>query len=202
MPACSDIPDITFTHPDMLGFYHNKKLYLNCDYYKANKKFFDEINTQIVLCNEPYGKYPDDVRFNCIAVDDTLISHTISTPNLIKKSFSKIINVNQGYTKCSTLVMGKAFVTADDGIYHTLLNLGYDCLKISQGGVMLKGFDYGFIGGAVCDIGENNLISFGSLDTHPYSNEIKIFANKHSYDIIDFKFSPLYDYGGVIVCYD
>jgi hypothetical protein len=65
----------------------------------------------------------------------------------MKKNFN-IIDVKQGYTKCSVLpVSNNAFITDDISIYNQCVSFGIDVLYVGKGDVSLPGYNYGFIGG-------------------------------------------------------
>ena len=110
------------------------------------------------------------------------------------------VNVNQGYTRCSALVVNdKAVITADKSIEKGMKNNGVEVLLISAGNIVLEGFDYGFIGGA--SFSDNNTIYFfGDITKHLDYYKIKEFTSKHN-SIIEIlcKTQPLTDIGGAVL---
>ena len=110
-----------------------------------------------------------------------------------------ILNVRQGYSKCSTaIVTGNAVITADTGIYKTSVDNGIDALKITSGNIKLRGMEYGFIGGATGLIAENVLGVNGNIHTHIDSDEIKTFCSKRNVEIVPLKDGILEDIGTII----
>ena len=77
--------------------------------------------------------YPDNIRFNAVALDRYFIHRLKNTsPALLKKAREmglECINVNQGYTKCNCVVVdGHSLITSDEGIDRTLQ--GYPDLHV------------------------------------------------------------------------
>lgn len=165
----------------------------------GNKRFY------IKDCAEPIGKsYPDNVRLNCLyfggklygkikAIDSTVRNHC-------QKQGIELVDVAQGYTRCSTFVIGdNAAITADKSIEKALKNNGAEVLLISPGHIVLRGFDYGFIGGAGF-FDNNTAYFFGDITAHPDYNGIKEFCNERAVKIIPLcKTQPLTDIGGAVI---
>ena len=93
----------------------------------------------------------------------------------LKKQDIELINVNQGYAKCSCAACSSGVITADDSIFKTLCKQGINSLKITPGHVTLTGYDYGFIGGASGVI-DGKLTFFGDVSKHPDFSKIKEFC--------------------------
>ncbi len=199
MPVWDKIPGGIGYHPDMLGFAYGDKLWLNDGYYRANSSLFDALGADIRLCGEPYGEYPDDVRFNAFVLDGVLFGREASLAESLKAEFAKVRNVRQGYAKCSSAVFGRNVITADCGIASAVNELGGDALQIAPGSVKLPGYDYGFIGGALVCASDDTLVAFGDIETHPQGKEMVDFAADKGYKILSFAGQPLYDHGGILV---
>ena len=61
----------------------------------------------------------------------------------------RIVDVRQGYARCSTVIVGdSAIITQDRGIAGRARECGIDVLLVRPGHVRLDGYDTGFIGGA------------------------------------------------------
>jgi len=146
--------------------------------------------------------YPNNVFLNCAKVGKNIICNKkYASPDIIANaeiSGYNIINVKQGYAKCSTCVVSdNAVITEDDGILKACINNGIDALKISKGYVKLDGYDYGFIGGASGLI-EDKLLAFnGDLNSHPDANKIIDFCSSYGVDVISLCNLPLYDVGSI-----
>jgi len=199
MPVWDKVPGGIGYHPDMLGFACGERLWLNGDYYSANRGFFDRLGADIRLCREPYGEYPDDVRFNAFAFGKLLVGREASLAAELKGSFEGVVNVRQGYAKCSTALFGNNAITADRAIASAVSGLGGSVLLIEPGSVSLPGYDYGFIGGALVCVSDDTLIAFGDIENHPQGNEMLAFAADKGYKILSFSGDSLCDHGGILV---
>ena len=111
----------------------------------------------------------------------------------------KIINVNQGYTKCNICpISNTAFITEDIGIHNAVQNIcGIESVLLPVGSVRLNGFDYGFIGGATGFVG-NKVLFCGSLSENPYKEEILSAIDKCGTEYFELSNDSLYDYGSII----
>lgn len=148
------------------------------------------------------SKYPDDVRLNCVASGDYLLCNesTVSANilNYFKENGKTIINVKQGYTKCSVIpVADNAIITDDESVYRICTAYGIDVLQVGKGSVALKGYDYGFIGGA-SGVLDNVIVFNGDLGTHPDGEKIAEFINKYNKLYINLKPGKLEDIGSII----
>lgn len=111
----------------------------------------------------------------------------------------RIIDVKQGYTKCSLCpVRENAVITDDSGIEKVLLNNGYDVLKVSKGSVRLHGFDYGFIGGCSAMISRDILLFFGNFEMHSDKDRIKVFLQNYGITPQSLNGDVLTDIGSII----
>ncbi|MCI8284696.1 MAG: hypothetical protein HFE90_05435 [Firmicutes bacterium] len=71
------------------------------------------------------AKYPYDVPYNAVSTNKIFMHNTKYTlPELLdtaREAGLNIINVKQGYTKCSCVTVGdNAIITSDEGIYKTI----------------------------------------------------------------------------------
>lgn len=108
------------------------------------------------------------------------------------------VHVNQGYAKCSCIVVDEnSIITADRGIAKVATDAGLNVLVIDHAQVELDGYPYGFIGGASGKVG--NLILFnGDLRKHSNYKEIKDFIERRGVSIKYFEGYPLTDIGSII----
>ena len=149
-------------------------------------------------------KYPENVLLNCLFIGNTLYGRLDSVDDTMldycREENIKLVNVNQGYTRCSSLqVAENAVITADKGIAKALENNGVEVLLISPGNIALKGYDYGFIGGAgFYDNGK--VFFFGNIKKHPDYDKIRQFCSLYNSDIeIICQDMPLTDIGSAVV---
>lgn len=152
--------------------------------------------------SEPAAEYPYDVCYNAACFGNTAVHNFRYTDKItlavIEQKFSKRINVNQGYSKCSICEFeDNSAITDDEGIYNKLKSSGIDVLKISKGDVKLKGMNYGFFGGAT-GVFENNLFLNGELKYHRDADKINSFLKKHGINIIELKKGFITDIGSIL----
>ena len=194
LPPCELLAEPVSKHADMLLGVLDGRLIVTRVYYEKNKALFSGVAP--VLTDERQGKeYPDDILLNFIDTKTAVIGYTKAITKLINKP---VINVRQGYARCSTLVCGNLAVSADKGILSALESLGYDTLLISQGHIDLPGYGNGFIGGASFVYGEH-VYFFGSLSYHPDGDKIKEFIISHGAKFYELDDKPLLDLGGAVI---
>lgn len=149
------------------------------------------------------NSYPYDVRLNCALIGDKLICNrkTISREILEYAEINNInvINVNQGYTKCSICIVNeKTIITDDESIYTAAGNFFNDTLYVSKNSIVLKGYDYGFIGGCCGKIDKDVMAFNGRIESHSDHNKIIDFFAKHNIKIIELSTERLTDIGGIL----
>ena len=152
---------------------------------------------------QPGSSYPDNVLLNGLFLDGKLYGKMSAIDPVVLDYCTAeripVVNVNQGYARCSTLIINEhAVITADLSISNALKNNGVEVLRITPGHILLEGYDYGFIGGAgFCD-GES-VIFFGDISRHPDYQLIRTFCEKQHRTIrVICKENPLTDIGGVV----
>jgi len=169
-PVCS--------HPDMT-ILPIRDVFVCCPesflYYKSF------LGSRVISGQTPlFTHYPNDIAYNVLIyknkafgkkdyIDDVVLSE-------LKRQDIELINVNQGYAKCSCAVSKSGVITADDGIFDALEKNKINALKITPGHVKLSGYDYGFIGGASGEI-RGKLTFFGDVSKHPDFLKIKEFCD-------------------------
>ena len=120
--------------------------------------------------------------------------------NYAQKQKYKIVNVNQGYTKCSVCkVSENAIITADQSIAKAAQAMGIDVLPICEGYISLPPFKHGFIGGAsgLCN-GLKTLYFCGNINLHKDADAIKAFCKNHNREIVSLSDEVLFDVGTLI----
>lgn len=145
--------------------------------------------------------YPGDVILNSLVLDNFFIHNLKYTDeNLLKSQKSKkLINVPQGYTKCSILpVNDSALITTDIGIYKILIKHNFDILLLPPGDILLPSLNYGFIGGVGGMISKDKMAFFGDLDSYKWGNEIKNFLYKYDISPIYLRKGKLIDRGSLL----
>lgn len=138
----------------------------------------------------------------CIVGRKVLANTRLADKSLLgflTKNGHTIIHTNQGYTKCSSAVIGhNALITSDEGIYKACFENDIDVLKISSGYIELDGYKYGFIGGCCGFISHNTLAFSGNIELHPDFENMRSFAKNHNTELVSLSDEPLYDIGGIL----
>lgn len=190
-------------HTDLQFLHYNKDtvFVLNeCTSLKENlKKYFPNM---IEISKNIDKYYPNNVMLNCVVLNDKLICNTKTIADEVLqmaiKDNLKIINVNQGYTKCSTCIVNEnAIITSDKSIYKSCRN-EMDVLLIRQGYIKLSGTDYGFIGGSSFKYNRNTLVFTGNIKLHPDYESIKSFVENHNVDLLSLTENTIIDIGSII----
>ena len=163
-------------------------------------------------------RYPENIIYNAAVCGRYFIHNTRYTdPELfsaageyIKEKYAdsedpgrrvmKKVYVRQGYTKCNIAVIDDShIITEDRGIAKEIAHKCGDDIKvllIEHGHVALRGFPYGFIGGASGRVG-NEMIFNGSIKEHPDYSRIKEFIGDAGLAVKDFGYE-LTDIGSII----
>ena len=189
-------------HADMQILPINNEIFLlnECTYLKEKLK-----NKTLLFCSKKAGKsYPKNILLNCLLLNNTLYGKLSAIDDFLldycNEHGIKTVNVNQGYARCSVLVVNEnAVITSDLSLKKALEEDGVEVLLISSGNIILDGFDYGFIGGASGKLNNNTIIFFGNVAKHPDFNKIKRFCEKYNSQIeILCKEKSLTDIGGIV----
>lgn len=189
-------------HPDIqLNIVDEKKIIVSKN---SSEEFLNSIPKDISivrsLCDLGY-EYPKNISLNGVTLKNTFIHNLKFTDeNLLKNLGNKnLININQGYAKCSIAVVSeKALITSDYGIYKTLKTKGFDLLLIPSGDIILEGLNYGFIGGTCGLISKNKMVFYGNLKNHSYGYDIEKFLSKYDVEPIYLSSSKLVDRGSIL----
>lgn len=186
-------------HTDMLAYHLGNGNFIADETAKTALSEFNISETVSV-----FSPYPNDCMLNAADIGDYLICNCKITHKSIIKSAEMqnktIIDVNQGYAKCSVCIVKRnTFITDDESIYKkcSIIN-GISVLLVSKGSVALKEQNYGFLGGASGLINENMLFFNGDLSVHTDFIAIEQFLNYHNIKYTDIKNKPLTDIGSII----
>lgn len=206
IPRCNSLYEAIDGHVDIQLSILNKeqkKIIINKDINPSFKANLKKLNISYLESKKTLDiNYPNNIHLNALILDNYLVHNLKYTDeNLLFYNKDKIlVNVKQGYTKCSCLpVSDKALITSDIGIYKALSIYDLDILLIPPGDIILEGLNYGFIGGTGGLINKNTMVFFGSLDYYKYGNEVKAFLSKHDVKPIYLNNSNLIDRGSIFV---
>lgn len=153
--------------------------------------------------NELDFSYPNDCLINVQIIGKNIIANPdIIDKNILEfaeKNNYNIIAVKQGYSKCSVLaVCDDAVITADPGIAKILESKEIEVLKIKEGGIYLRGYDTGFIGGCGGMVEEKILGTSGSLKSISDYENIKDFLRNRNIYAENLGGKTLRDIGGIL----
>lgn len=187
------------THPDILVHpLPNGDLVVdrdNFDYYKEIFKDKKIIQSYSSLS----AKYPGDIHLNAFAFKNIFIHNLKHTDQVIldyyKNRGYELVNIKQGYAKCSCLVTEDFVITSDGGIYESLRDL-IPIYKIDHGQIKLQNFNYGFIGGATGALGKKIFFT-GDFSHHSSHEEILKIISNYDYEIEILSDGPIEDYGTI-----
>ncbi len=154
---------------------------------------------------DPSNVYPYDIPYNALCAGGRLFCLAAHTdPEVLRVAQAlgkKIVDVRQGYAKCSGIPVGSnGLITSDAGIARAARQEGLDVLSVSNEGVALDGYDTGFIGGAGVCFGDRILFT-GDLSVHPDFERICAFCRRFGVGIEYIKGMKLYDYGSPIALF-
>jgi len=190
-------------HPDIQVFLHRSTAFVHPD---IDKNFLNRLGN---YCDIKIGitrlsdKYPGDIAYNIAATEKSAFHKKDSADLIIKDYLEKndisIIEVKQGYSKCSTLIINeKSIITSDNSINNEALKNGFDSLLISPGYIALPGYKYGFIGGASGKF-NNSIILTGRIDHHPDRDKIYSFIETAGCNVKLLTDEPALDTGSLLI---
>ena len=199
IPPLKNIIGITSEHTDLACCLIEKTIIAAPEIYRI----LSESNFKVKKGKKiPESPYPGDIPYNAAQIGDFLICKKNFTDSEIiaeaEENGKIIINVNQGYSKCSIVkVSDNAIITSDIGIHKRVSDFGIASLLISPGNIFLKGYNSGFIGGATVKI-KNTLLFTGDISEHPDFNKIENFCYDFGIKTDYIKNYPLTDIGSPI----
>ena len=146
--------------------------------------------------------YPDDIAFNAACTGRYFIhTHKYTAPVLLKRAEASgmtLVDVRQGYAKCSTVVVDDcSVITYDRGIAKACKASGMDVLTVCPGYIILPGYNTGFIGGASGRV-DDTVIFNGDLSSHPDFRAMTDFIERRGLEVKWFREWPLTDIGSII----
>jgi hypothetical protein len=200
---CNTVYKSISSHGDIFIFCCEDKIFIAREQYELIKESLDAHPFNLEIIDNALGEtYPKTAAFNAVLLGGCFIHKlNVTSPailNEIKRRDKKIINIKQGYSRCSILPVDEnSVITSDIGIEKTLAMNGIDVCHIRPGFIKLSGQEYGFIGGAGGRI-DNNIYFAGDISLHPDYDKINKFICKRGLDIIFEKGFPLTDIGSIL----
>jgi len=202
-PKCELLYNAVNGHPDMLlNITGEKSLVVHRNMDQDFLDYLGLLGFNVALSKESIrDSYPDDVILNAVNLKDMFIHKLGYTDgNLMAAAEGKLlINVNQGYTKCSCAVVSDhALITSDISIQTALTDTDIDVLLLPPGDILLPGLDYGFIGGTCGLIDENHMAFYGDLAFYSYGKEVLDFLKNQDVEPIFLRRGKLADRGSIL----
>lgn len=203
IPKCPILYEAIDGHVDIqLNVINNNTVIVQKDISESFLETLKDKKINYILSKNSLSKnYPNDVILNALILPNFFIHNTKFTDeNLINSQKNKtIIDVKQGYTKCSILPLtNNALITTDKGIYNSLDKNIFDILLLPPGDILLPSLDYGFIGGTGGMISSNKLGIFGELKHYKYGDMVYDFLYKYDIEPISLKKGKLNDRGSLL----
>ncbi|WP_186430975.1 DUF6873 family GME fold protein [Clostridium sp. BSD9I1] len=191
-------------HPDMLIHIIDKEsILVHKDMPTDFVELLKSLNFNVLKSNSSISdKYPYDITLNAVNLSKLFMHYLKYTDEtLLNKVKDKIlINVKQGYTKCSTAIVSeRALITSDKSIANSLKSTDIDVLLLPPGDIELPGLDYGFIGGCCGKIDDNTLAFYGDLSYYAYGKEVLSFLEKYNVRPVYLRNGKLIDRGSIFV---
>lgn len=148
-------------------------------------------------------KYPFDIGLNACEIGDYIFCKRDNIDAEILKhavdNGKKIINVRQGYSKCSVCILDeKHIITSDNSIASAAADEGIEVLLITPGFFTLPGYDYGFIGGSCFKPDKITIAFTGTLSGHPDEAKILKFIENAGINVTYLTTELCFDIGSVI----
>lgn len=167
--------------------------------------FIEELskrNVRLIRGESPVGlHYPESAIYNAVVTDRYFIhNYKISDAILTNTACDKeLLNVKQGYTRCSLLPLrNDSFITSDIGICNKLLTERKEVLLVDPQSILLPGRNYGFFGGT-SGVHQNKVFITGKLSYFPEGAEVQDYLQRADYEIIELYDGPLYDCGSILI---
>ncbi len=196
------------SHPDTVMFYSDGEIITTADYCDRAAYVFSDIremmpNVRISFTDDRRSdRYPADCIMNALVIGKRIFCKTDTVSQAIRDFATnhgyELIHTNQGYPACSVLAFGNNAITSDAGLASLLEKNGIITTLISQGGISLPPYQYGFIGGASGVVGRK-IYFFGDIGTHPDGKAICDAIISEGYTPVSLSDEGLCDFGGIIL---
>ncbi len=204
LPPFEKLDTPVSSHADMLMCVIEDNIFFYKEYYELYKERFKEIDPKynIILTEKRCSpKYPLDVGLNVLVIGKRIFcnkKYVASEILSVAEGLNyKIVDVKQGYSSCSTLVVNEnCAITGDKGMYLALKNEGIDVLLISPESIILDNYNHGFIGGSG-GIFENTAYFFGEIEVIKEYKAIISTLENASCKIAPIFSENLFDFGGI-----
>ena len=193
------------SHADMLFYAGFGRVFVRSAHSEIAEILRAVTSLPVSLTSDPPSSvYPADTAFDCVMLGGALVGRADAISSAVKRAATEsmipILDVAQGYAKCSTCVLGGAddptapIITADINIHRLAQSRCVDATLIPAGGIELPGYGTGFIGGASF-YAQGAIYFLGDIIAHAGYDEIKKAASLRGIGIISLSSRPLFDAG-------
>lgn len=147
--------------------------------------------------------YPQNIAYNVLRIGEYAFHNLKFTDRQIRIKYEKMnikmINVNQGYSKCSVCVVNeKSVITSDKVFSEKLEKHGTESLLIKPGDIRLEGLNYGFIGGATGLVSNFELALTGNVNNLKDYKRIMEFLDLKGITVKILSSKKIIDIGSII----
>ncbi|MBO5883194.1 MAG: hypothetical protein J6Q78_02165 [Clostridia bacterium] len=206
MPQFCELSGPISCHPDMLIAVLQNTIYCHEKYFSAAKDIFFSLEKEgytVKMDDHMIShNYPYDISYNCSVIQNKVFALVCHMSPTLKKDCSdlhiELINVRQGYTKCSSALVGdKGIISSDASILKAAEQRGIRTLRISEGNIELQPYSHGFIGGAT-GYDNGKMFFAGNYMTHPDGKEMESFCKSFGIEPISLANGNLTDIGTIL----
>ncbi len=186
MQLCRASEDIYISAPECIEYYKNF----------IEKDKIIRGNTYL-SCN-----YPGDIAYNILVSKACAIGNFKYTDSVLLENLKgkRLINISQGYAACTICRISETgYITSDMGVYRALLREKLDVLPIDNSGILLPGYDCGFIGGSSVMLGYDTLGINGDARSLADYDNIKAFCKNYGISVLSMSAEPVMDIGSFII---
>ncbi|KUO76055.1 MAG: hypothetical protein APF77_09595 [Clostridia bacterium BRH_c25] len=202
---CRELYEAVDGHPDML------MLHMGGDKIIVAPNIYEQMAPQLTKKGFAVTKgatwlvrnYPGNIAYNILRMGD-LVFHNLKYTDaevirMLEKEKATLINVSQGYTKCSVCILdSKTIITSDQKLSMTAEKFGIESLLLKPGGINLKGLNYGFIGGTSGLLSKKQIAFTGKLKGLEDSCKLIEFLGRKGFELVALCDEEPVDYGSII----
>lgn len=209
LPRAPHLPAPVAAHPDLSVFFAPDAVCATAEYAHCAQKELACICRAVdrplrIVTGKVGSLYPQDVLLDALPIGGLLFCLPCATaPELTAHPAYRTVAVKQGYAKCATLPIGNtALASADPSILRAAEKQGLEAVRLTAGGIVLDGYDTGFIGGAAsfAPYGGCDTVFFcGDLGRYPDGAKLTAAITAHGLRICDVKGAPLTDIGTIFL---
>ncbi|MDP4108784.1 MAG: hypothetical protein Q8878_02035 [Bacillota bacterium] len=205
LPCCAELCGEERHHADMLVHHVGKNRIFVCKnvYSKVVSLYKYSCFEFLESAEALQQKYPRNILLNGLNIGNLFFHNLKNTDKTLISEYEnkgyKLVNVKQGYSKCSVAVIDESSaITSDCGMAEAMTAAGIEVLLIRPGYIVLEENHYGFIGGSTVKLSGKRLAFTGSLELHPDKNRILRFLENKKTEPVFLTDGPLTDVGSIL----